>query len=328
MSMHTLTVAEAICEGLREEMERDPRVFLMGEDVGAIGGIFATSRGLIEKFGPERVRETPISEAAIVGYAIGAAVGPTGLRPVVECGGFVDFLSLTMDQLVNQAAKLRYMFGGKGTVPIVVRAAQGTGVKLAAQHSQSLEAWFAHVPGLIVVCPSTPADAKGLLIASIRNPNPVVFLEHKMLYFVKGDVPDGEEIEPIGVAARRREGTDVTLVSYSLMAHRCLEAADLLGQRGISCEVIDLRTIQPWDKAAVVESVRKTHRLAVVHEAVRSFGAGGEIASTVMEEAFDELDAPIIRVAAHDVPMPFADVLERETVPTVERIVESVRKMG
>jgi len=324
--MHTLTVAEAICEGLREEMERDPRVFLMGEDVGAIGGIFATSRGLQDKFGPERVRDAPISEAAIVGYAIGAAVA--GLRPVVECGGFVDFLSLTMDQIVNQAAKLRYMFGGKGTVPIVVRAAQGTGVKLAAQHSQSLEAWFAHIPGLIVVCPSTPADAKGLLLAAIRNPNPVIFLEHKMLYFVKGDVPDGEGLERIGVAARRREGTDVTLCSYSLMTHRCLEAADLLGQRGVSCEVIDLRTIRPWDKAALLDSVRKTHRLAVVHEAVRSFGAGAEIAATVMDEAFDELDAPVIRVAAHDIPMPFNDALERETVPTVERIVEAVEKLA
>ncbi len=324
--MHTLTVAEAICEGLREEMERDPRVFLMGEDVGAIGGIFATSRGLLEKFGPERVRDAPISEAAIVGYGIGAAVA--GLRPVVECGGFVDFLSLTMDQIVNQAAKLRYMFGGKGMVPIVIRAAQGTGVKLAAQHSQSLEAWFAHVPGLIVVCPSTPADAKGLLLAAIRNPNPVIFLEHKMLYFVKGDVPDGEGLERIGVAARRREGTDVTLCSYSLMAHRCLEAADLLGQRGVSCEVIDLRTIRLWDKEAILDSVRKTHRLVVVHEAVRSFGAGAEIASTVMEEAFDELDAPIVRVAAHDIPMPFNDALERETVPTVERIVEAVEKLG
>lgn len=324
--MHTLTVAEAICEGLREEMERDPRVFLMGEDVGAIGGIFATSRGLLEKFGPERIRETPISEASIVGYAIGAAVA--GMRPVVECGGFVDFLSLTMDQLVNQAAKLRYMFGGKGTVPIVVRAAQGSGVKLAAQHSQSLEAWFAHVPGLIVVCPSTPADAKRLLLAAIRNPNPVIFLEHKMLYFVKGDVPDGEGVERIGVAAVRREGTDVTLVSYSLMTHRCLEAADLLAQRGISCEVLDLRSIRPWDREAVLASVRKTHRLVVVHEAVKSFGAGAEVAATVMEEAFDDLDAPVVRVGAHDIPMPFNENLERETVPTVERIVEAVKQLG
>ena len=323
--MHTLTVAEAICEGLCEEMERDPRVFLMGEDVGAIGGIFATSRGLLEKFGPERIRETPISEASIVGYAIGAAVA--GMRPVVECGGFVDFLSLTMDQLVNQAAKLRYMFGGKGTVPIVVRAAQGSGVKLAAQHSQSLEAWFAHVPGLIVVCPSTPADAKGLLLAAIRNPNPVIFLEHKMLYFVKGDVPDGEGVERIGVAAVRREGTDVTLVSYSLMTHRCLEAADLLAQRGISCEVLDLRSIRPWDREAVLASVRKTHRLVVVHEAVKSFGAGAEVAATVMEEAFDDLDGPVVRVGAHDIPMPFNENLERETVPTVERIVEAVKQL-
>jgi pyruvate/2-oxoglutarate/acetoin dehydrogenase E1 component len=326
VTMHTLTVAEAICEGLREEMVRDPRVFLMGEDVGAIGGIFATSRGLLEKFGPDRVRDAPISEAAIVGYAIGASVA--GLRPVVECGGFVDFLSLTMDQIVNQAAKLRYMFGGKGMVPIVVRAAQGTGVKLAAQHSQSLEAWFAHVPGLIVVCPSTPADAKGLLLAAIRNPNPVIFLEHKMLYFVKGDVPDGEGLGQIGVAARRREGTDLTLCSYSLMAHRCLEAADLLGQRGVSCEVLDLRTIRPWDREAILASVRRTHRLVVVHEAVRSFGVGAEIAATVMEEAFDDLDAPVVRVAAHDIPMPFNDTLERETVPTVERIVEAVEKLG
>ena len=326
MSMHTLTVAEAICEALREEMERDPRVFLMGEDVGPIGGIFATSRGLLEKFGPNRVIDAPISEASIVGHAIGAAVA--GMRPVVECGGFVDFLSLTMDQLVNQAAKLRYMFGGKGTVPMVVRAAQGSGVKLAAQHSQSLEAWFAHVPGLIVVCPSTPADAKGLLLASIRNPNPVIFLEHKMLYFVKGDVPDGEGVERIGVAARRREGTDVTVVSYSLMTHRCLEAADLLGQRGISCEVLDLRTIRPWDKEAVLASVRKTHRLVVVHEAVKSFGAGAEIAATVMEEAFDDLDAPVVRVGAHDIPIPFNETLERETTPTVERIVEAVKTLG
>jgi pyruvate dehydrogenase E1 component beta subunit len=326
MSMHTLTVAEAICEALREEMERDPRVFLMGEDVGPIGGIFATSRGLLEKFGPNRIIDTPISEASIVGHAIGAAVA--GMRPVVECGGFVDFLSLTMDQLVNQAAKLRYMFGGKGTVPMVVRAAQGSGVKLAAQHSQSLEAWFAHVPGLIVVCPSTPADAKGLLLASIRNPNPVIFLEHKMLYFVKGDVPDGEGLERIGVAARRREGTDVTVVSYSLMTHRCLEAADLLGQRGISCEVIDLRTIRPWDREAVLASVRKTHRLVVVHEAVKSFGAGAEIAATIMEEAFDDLDAPVVRVGAHDIPIPFNETLERETTPTVERIVEAVKTLA
>jgi pyruvate dehydrogenase E1 component beta subunit len=324
--MHTLTVAEALCEALREEMERDPRVFLMGEDVGAIGGIFATSRGLQEKFGPERVLDTPISEASIVGHAIGAAVA--GMRPVVECGGFVDFLALTMDQLVNQAAKLRYMFGGKGTVPIVVRAAQGTGVKLAAQHSQSLEAWFAHVPGLIVVCPSTPADFKGLLLAAIRNPNPVVFLEHKMLYFVKGDVPDGEGLERIGVAAVRREGTDVTLVSYSLMAHRCLEAADLLSQRGISCEVLDLRTIRPWDREAVLASVRKTHRLVVVHEAVKSFGVGAEVAATVMEEAFDDLDAPVVRLGSHDIPMPFNETLERETVPTVERIVEAVKQLA
>ncbi len=324
--MHTLTVAEAICEGLREEMERDPRVFLMGEDVGAIGGIFATSRGLLEKFGPDRILETPISEASIVGHAIGAAVA--GLRPVIECGGFVDFLSLTMDQLVNQAAKLRYMFGGKGAVPIVVRAAQGSGVKLAAQHSQSLEAWFAHIPGLIVVCPSTPADFKGLLLAAIRNPNPVIFLEHKMLYFVKGDLPDGEGLERIGVAARRREGTDATLVSYSLMTHRCLEAADLLAQRGISCEVIDLRTIRPWDREAVLASVRKTHRLVVVHEAVKSFGVGAEIAATVMEEAFDDLDAPVVRVGAHDIPMPFNENLERETVPTVDRIMEAVKQLA
>jgi pyruvate dehydrogenase E1 component beta subunit len=324
--MHTLTVAEAICEGLREEMERDPRVFLMGEDVGAIGGIFATSRGLQEKFGPERVRDAPISEASIVGYAIGAAVA--GLRPVVECGGFVDFLALTMDQLVNQAAKLRYMFGGKGTVPIVVRAAQGSGVKLAAQHSQCLEAWFAHIPGLVVVSPSTPADAKGLLLAAIRNPNPVVFLEHKMLYFQKGDVPDGEGLERIGVAARRREGTDVTLVSYSLMSHRCQEAADLLAQRGVSCEVLDLRTIRPWDRDAVLASVRKTHRCVVVHEAVKSFGTGAEVAATVMEEAFDDLDAPVVRLGAHDVPIPFNENLERETVPTVDRIVEAVRQIA
>jgi pyruvate dehydrogenase E1 component beta subunit len=240
----------------------------------------------------------------------------------------VDFLSLTMDQLVNQAAKLRYMFGGKGTVPIVVRAAQGSGVKLAAQHSQSLEAWFAHVPGLIVVCPSTPADAKGLLLAAIRNPNPVIFLEHKMLYFVKGDVPDGEGVERIGVAAVRREGTDVTLVSYSLMTHRCLEAADLLAQRGISCEVLDLRSIRPWDRDAVLASVRKTHRLVVVHEAVKSFGVGAEVAATVMEEAFDDLDAPVVRVGAHDIPRPFNENLERETVPTVERIVEAVKQLG
>jgi pyruvate dehydrogenase E1 component beta subunit len=324
--MHTLTIAEAICEALREEMERDPRVFLMGEDVGAIGGIFATSRGLLEKFGPDRVRDAPISEASIVGHAIGASVA--GMRPVVECGGFVDFLALTMDQLVNQAAKLRYMFGGKGSVPIVVRAAQGSGVKLAAQHSQSLEAWFAHVPGLVVVCPSTPADAKGLLLAAIRNPNPVVFLEHKMLYFVKGDVPDGEGLERIGVAVRRREGTDVTLVSYSLMATRCQEAADLLAQRGISCEVLDLRTIRPWDREAVLASVRKTHRLVMVHEAVKSFGAGAEVAATVMEEAFDDLDAPVVRLGAHDIPMPFNENLERETVPTVERIVEAVQKLA
>jgi 2-oxoisovalerate dehydrogenase E1 component len=250
------------------------------------------------------------------------------MRPVVECGGFVDFLSLTMDQLVNQAAKLRYMFGGKGTVPIVVRAAQGSGVKLAAQHSQSLEAWFAHVPGLIVVCPSTPADFKGLLLAAIRNPNPVIFLEHKMLYLGQASpVPEESYVIPIGKADIKRDGTDVTIVATQMMVARALSAAVVLEREGISVEVIDPRTIRPLDEETILNSVRKTNRLIICHEAVQTGGLGAEIAALVVDKAFDWLDAPIVRIASLDVPMPFNDNLENQVIPSQARLIAAVRDL-
>ncbi|MBM4441393.1 MAG: dehydrogenase E1 component subunit alpha/beta [Candidatus Rokubacteria bacterium] len=317
-----LTMADALNEAIRQEMERDDRVFVMGEDVGLIGGIFQVTKGLRETFGEDRVRDTPISEPGFVGAGVGAAIA--GLRPIVEIQIW-DFIAMTMDQVVNQAAKFRFMLGGKPTVPLVIRGPQGGGIRLAAQHSQSLEAWFIHVPGLVVIAPSTPYDAKGLLAAAIRDDNPVIFLEHKALYATRGFVPSDRYVLPIGKAAIRREGTDVTIVATQAMVARALAAADELAKEGISAEVIDPRTLVPLDEATILASVRKTHRFVVVHEAVKRGGFGAELAALVSEKALDDLDAPIVRVAARAVPMPYNDTLERATIPSQQDIVDAVR---
>ncbi len=324
--MRILTYSEALNEALREEMRRDPTVFVMGEDVAVWGGggIFGVTRGLVEEFGPERVRDTPISEEAIAGVAVGAAV--TGMRPVIEIM-YVDFIGLAMDPIVNQAAKLRYMFGGKAKVPLVVRAQEGAGRGNAAQHSQSLEAWFVHVPGLKVATPSTPADAKGLLKSAIRDDNPVVFLEHKSLYFTKGPVPDGEHLVPLGMADIKRPGTDCTVVAIHTMVLRALEAAEELAEEGISVEVIDPRTLYPLDVETMVGSVRRTGRLVVAHEAVRRGGIGAEIVARVVDEAFDYLDAPPQRVCGAEVPVPYNGRLERAAIPGKEEIVAAVKRI-
>lgn len=320
-----LTYAEALNEALAQEMERDSTVLVMGEDIGGIGGVFQVTAGLSEKFGPERVRETPISESTFCGAGVGAAIA--GMRPVVEIQIF-DFVTLMMDMLVNQAAKFRFMNGGTGKVPVVVRGPQGGGIRMAAQHSQSLEAWFAHIPGLVVIAPSTPYDAKGLLTAAIRDDNPVVFLEHKMLYLGQtAPVPEAPYAIPIGKADIKREGTDVTIVATQVMVQRALSAAKVLERDGISAEVIDPRTIKPLDEETILASVRKTNRLVIVHEACQTGGFGAEVSAMVMEKAFDWLDAPVVRVAALDVPMPFNDRLETEVIPSQERIVEAVRAM-
>ncbi|MFB3817071.1 MAG: alpha-ketoacid dehydrogenase subunit beta [Candidatus Methylomirabilales bacterium] len=323
-AVRELSYAEAIAEALRSEMRQDPRVFVMGEDVGAFGGLFGATKGLLAEFGPERVRDTPISEAALIGAGVGAAI--TGMRPVVEIQ-FMDFTACAMDQIVNQAAKIRFMLGGKAQVPLVIRTPYGTGLKLASQHSQSLEAWFAHVPGLLVVMPSTPADAKGLLVTALRGRNPVVFLEHKLLYPARGPVPEAQDTLPLGVADVKRPGQDVTIVATGLMVHRSLAAAEALAGDGIEAEVLDPRTLVPLDTAAIIQSVRKTGRLVVVHEAVKRGGFGGEIAGIIAEEAFDWLDAPIKRVAGRNVPIAFNETLERHAVPGPDDIVAAVREV-
>ncbi|MEK7838574.1 MAG: alpha-ketoacid dehydrogenase subunit beta [candidate division NC10 bacterium] len=319
-----ITFVEALNEALRQEMARDERVFVMGEDVGLIGGIFGVTRGLREAFGEDRVRDTPISEPSFVGLGVGAAVA--GMRPVVEIQIF-DFVAMTMDQIVNQAAKFRYMLGGRPTVPLVIRGPQGGGLRLAAQHSQSLEAWFVHVPGLVVVAPSTPYDAKGLLAAAIREDNPVIFLEHKMLYPMKGEVPEGEYAIPLGKADVKRAGTDVTVVATQMMVHKALGAAADLEKEGISVEVIDPRTLQPLDEATILDSVKKTGRLVIAHEAWKRGGFGAEVAAIVTEQALDWLDAPVVRVGARNVPMPYNDRLELSTIPSREDIAAAVRRL-
>lgn len=319
-----ITYAEAIAEALRAEMRLDPRVFVMGEDVGAFGGLFGGTRGLLEEFGPERVRDTPISEAALIGAGVGAAL--TGMRPMVEIQ-FMDFTACAMDQIVNQAAKIRFMLGGKAEVPLVIRTPYGAGLKLASQHSQSLEAWFVHTPGLLVAMPSTPADAKGLLVTALRDANPVIFLEHKLLYPTRGPVPEEQYAIPFGQADVKRPGKDVTIVATGLMVSRALGAAGTLASEGIEAEVVDPRTLVPLDKAAILGSVKKTGRLLVVHEAVKRGGWGGEIAGLIAEEAFDYLDAPIKRVAGRNVPIAFNEVLERKAVPDVEDIVGAARSL-
>ncbi len=320
--MRELTGAEAIREALREELLRDDRVYLVGEDIGVYGGSFGVTGGLIEEFGPERVRETPISEAAIVGTSVGAAI--LGMRPVAEIM-FSDFVALAMDQLVNQAAKMRYMSAGQLKVPMVLRTPCGSGTGAAAQHSQSLEAWYVHAPGLLVAMPSTPYDAKGLLKTAIRDDNPVVFLEHKLLYKLKGHVPEGEYTIPFGKADVKRAGTDVTVVATSMMVHRALGAAAELEKQGISVEVIDPRTLAPFDKDTVLASVDKTGRLVIVHEAPERGGFGGEIAAVVAgSEVLLGMKAPIRRVCGRNVPIPFNKTLEKNAVPTQEDILRAV----
>ncbi len=322
--MATMTFAEALNDAHRIEMRRDPNVFVVGEDVGIYGGIFGVTKGLLEEFGEMRVRDTPITESAFVGCAVGAAAA--GLRPVAELM-FVDFIGVCLDQLYNQGAKMRYMFGGKAQIPMVLRASCGAGIGAAAQHSQCLEAWFMHVPGLKVVMPSTPADAKGLLISAIRDNNPVVFLEHKILYATEGEVPEGEYTVPLGKADVKRKGEDVTVVATAAMVPKALAAADALAAEGISVEVLDPRTLLPLDEEAILASVKKTHRLVVVHEAVKFAGPGGEIAAMVAEKAFDYLDAPILRVAAPFSPVPFSPPLEQAFIPSEERISQAVREV-
>ncbi len=316
--------AEALNDALRLEMARDSRVIVLGEDIGEHGGAFQVTRGLFAEFGKDRVRNTPISEIGIVGAAVGAAL--TGLRPVVEVM-YVDFAGLAMDQLVNQAAQNRFMFGGQARVPMVFRTQGGSGRGNAAQHSKSLEAWFTHVAGLKVVMPATPADAKGLLTSAIRDDNPVIFIEHKLLYRTKGDVPTGEHLVPFGAAEVKRQGADLTIVSWSREVLFSLEAAEKLAGDGLNAEVVDLRTLVPLDKGTVLASVRRTHRLLVVHEAIKRGGYGAEIAALVAEEAFDDLDAPPRRLAGLETPIPYAAHLERGVVPQVEDIVRVAKEL-
>jgi pyruvate dehydrogenase E1 component beta subunit len=323
--LQEMTYAEAVRQALREEMQADPRVFLMGEDIGIYGGAFGVTRGLFEEFGEKRVRDTPIAEAAIAGCAIGAAL--TGMRPVAEFQ-FSDFMAIGMDQIVNQGAKLRFMFGGKAEVPAVFRAPLGSGTGAAAQHSQSLEAWFAHVPGLKVVMPSTPADVKGLLTASIRDLNPVVFLEHKVLYRQKGMVPTGDWVVPLGQADIKRSGHDLTIIALSIMVPRALAAASRLAQEGIEAEVIDPRTLRPLDEETLVASARKTGRVLIVHEAVLTGGFGGEIAARIAaSDAFYYLDAPILRLGGAEVPIPYHPMLEKHATPQEEDIYQAARRL-
>jgi pyruvate/2-oxoglutarate/acetoin dehydrogenase E1 component len=320
-----LSYAEAVREALRQAMEQDPRVVLLGEDIGTYGGAFGVTDGLLEQFGPERVRDTPISEAAITGCAIGAAL--TGLRPVLEVQ-FMDFITLCMEQLVLQAAKIRYMFGGKAQVPLVLRTPAGAGTGAAAQHSASLEAWFVHVPGLKVVAPSTPRDAKGLLLASIRDPNPVVFVEHKLLYRTRGPVPEEPYELPLGRAEVKREGTDVTVVATSGMVPRAVAAADRLAEEGVSVEVVDPRTLRPLDTDTILASVRKTGRVVVVYEGVKTLGVGAEIAARIAEsDALYHLQAPVVRLGGAECPIPYNRNLERAAVPQEEDVVQAVRQV-
>ena len=322
--MRELTYWQAVQEALREEMTRDPRVFLMGEDIGVYGGAFGATRGLLAEFGAERVRCTPISEATVVGAATGAAL--TGMRPVVEIM-FMDFVTLAMDQLANHAAKFRYMYGPQARVPLVVRTPAGGGRSYGATHSQSLEAWFLHVPGLKVIAPATPADAKGLLKTAIRDDDPVLCVEHKRLYATTGPVPDGDVLAPLGQAAVRREGADVTLVTYSYYVSVALQAADELAQQGIDAEVVDLRTLAPLDTETVLDSVRKTGRVVCIEEGTRTGGVGAEIVARIAEDAYEYLDAPVRRIATPDVPIPFSPVLEELALPTAETIVRTTLEL-
>src|SRR5262245_33575273 len=321
-----LTYLEAIREALAEEMRRDPKVFVLGEDVGAYGGAFGVTQGLYDEFGEMRVLDTPISESLIIGASIGAAL--RGYRPVAEMQ-FADFISCGFDQIANQAATLRYRYGGTASVPIVVRAPSGGNVGGGLYHSQNPEGWFIHRPGLKVVAPATAYDAKGLLKAAIRDDNPVIYIEHKYLYRrAKGPVPEGDAIVPIGVAATRREGSDVTLVTYGAMVTPSLEAADRLAKDGVEVEVIDLRTLLPYDKAALFASVEKTNRVLIVHEDVKTLGLGAELSAVIMEERFESLDAPVMRVTYPDTHVPFSHVLEAANLPNTDTISAALRKLA
>lgn len=321
-----ISYLDALREAMTQEMRADPCVFLMGEDVGVYGGAFGVTRGMLEEFGPERVRDTPISEAVIAGAAAGAAI--MGMRPIFEIM-FMDFVAISMNQLVNQAAKMRFMFGGKVSVPLVMRAPAGSGTGAAAQHSQSLESWFVATPGLKVVAPSTPYDAKGLLISSIRDNNPVVFMEHKLLYRVTGPVPEESYAIPLQKAEVKRSGKHVTVIAISIMVQRALEAARILEKEGIDLEVIDPRTLKPLDCETINASVTKTGRVLIVHEAPITGGFGGELAAMIAGgEAFDRLDAPIRRLAGKDVPIPYNRLLEKAAVPQVEDIVGAARELA
>jgi pyruvate/2-oxoglutarate/acetoin dehydrogenase E1 component len=320
MTIRQLQYRDALNEALHEEMARDPSICILGEDVGPYGSPFQITRGLFEKYGEKRVRDTPISEAGFAGLAVGMAM--TGLRPVAEIL-YIDFSTLATDQIVNQAAKAHYMFGGKARVPLVVRTQGGGGRGNAAQHSQSLEMWYVHIPGLIVIQPSTPYDAKGLLKSAIRDDNPVIFIEHKLLYNTSGPVPDEEYLIPIGVADVKRAGDDVTIVATSRMVLFALQAAETLAAQGIQAEVIDPRTLKPLDMGTIVRSVEKTGRLVVVSEGHRTGGFTAEVAARVQREAFDWLDAPIMQVATEDVPLPYNGRLELEAIPTEQDIVDA-----
>jgi pyruvate/2-oxoglutarate/acetoin dehydrogenase E1 component len=320
-----LSYAEAIREGLAQAMEADPRVFLFGEDVGVYGGAFGVSGDLLQRFGPERVIDTPISELGIAGAAVGAAI--TGMKPVLELQ-FSDFVTLAMEQIVNQAAKIRFMFGGKASVPMVVRLPGGSGTGAAGQLSQSHEARFAHVPGLKVLQPSTPHDAKGLLLSAIDDPNPVLIFEHKLLYKTRGPVPAEPYRVPIGEAAVRREGRDVTIVAASIMALRAAAAAERVVEDGIDAEIIDLRSLRPIDFRTIAASVRKTHRLLVVYEGVKTMGIGAEIAAMIAEsDVFHALVAPIARLGGADAPIPYNPILEKASVPQEDDIVRAARRL-
>lgn len=315
---------KAINQALEECMEEDSSVIVLGEDVATAGGAFKATRGLLEKFGPDRVRDTPISEATIVGASVGAAMG--GLKPVVEIM-FMDFITLAMDALVNQAAKARFMFGAQCSVPMVVRTPHGGGLNAGPQHSQCLEVWLAHVPGLKVVCPSTPRDARSLLKAAIADPDPVVFVENKALYAMSGELGAGENVDVIGRARVVKPGRDVTVVTYGALVHAALAAAQSLEVNGIKAEVVDLRSLQPWDKETVYASVARTHRVVIAHEAVLAFGVGAEIAASIGEDLFDELDAPIVRVGAPFMPVPFAKSLEAQYIPGAEAVAAGINKV-
>ena len=320
----TARFGQAIGKALADAMRADPRVIVLGEDIGEAGGPFGVTRGLWTEFGGERVRDFPISEAALIGTALGAAL--SGYKPVAEIM-FMDFVTLAMDALVNQAAKAHFMFGGRASVPLVVRMPHGGGVNAGAQHSQCLEAWFAHVPGLQVVCPSTPADAYGLLRAAIDSPNPVVFVENKSLYARKGALAEDQGAIPFGKARVARAGRDVTVVTYGASVYEAEAAAAQLATEGIEVEILDLRSLQPWDEDAVLASLSRTHRLVVFHEAVEAFGIGAEIAARMADVGFDELDAPIVRVGAPFMPVAYAPPLEAAYTPNAERLVAAIRRV-